>query len=99
MNDYMISLIRTVVPVGIGAALAWLASLGVDAGATANTGLVVGVTGLVIGGYYALVRAIERKLPAWLRVLLIGAPRAPEYAAPVPATRQIGRPGSWETGT
>jgi hypothetical protein len=85
VQDYFLSLIRTVVPVGVGAFVAWLASLGVDAGATANTGLVIGVTGVVIGAYYGLVRAIEPKLPAFLRVLLIGAARAPEYAAPVPA--------------
>lgn len=84
MQDYLLSLIRTWVPIVVGAFIAWLASLGVDAGATANTGLVIGLTGLLIAAYYALVRAIEPKLPAFLRVLLIGAPRAPVYAAPVP---------------
>jgi uncharacterized membrane protein (DUF441 family) len=90
MQDYLLSLIRTVVPVGVGAFVAWLASLGVDAGATANTGLVIGVTGLVIGAYYALVRAIEPKLPAFLRALLIGAARTPTYAPAAPSFVPLG---------
>lgn len=68
------SLLRTVVPVIVGAALS-IPILGdsVDPGA-----LEVVVTGAVTGVYYAIVRVLETKVaPAfgWL----LGAPRAPEY--------------------
>lgn len=91
-STWFVSVLRTAVPAGVGVVIAWLASLGLDAGAQANTGLTIGLTGLTIAGYYALVRAIEPKLPPWLRVLLIGANRQPEYdmdaGAPVSRARR-----------
>lgn len=85
MNAYMISLIRTTVPAGVGAALAWLAGIGLNAGNEANAGLVTFGTALAIIVYYGLIRAVEPKLPAWLRTLLIGASTAPVYTPTVPA--------------
>jgi hypothetical protein len=97
VSDYLLSVIRTAVPAGWGALAAWLASIGVDAGAEANVAAVTFLTGAAVALYYAGVRALEPKLPAWLRVVLIGAARKPEYAAPAPAYRAYqnapGRPG------
>lgn len=69
MNDYFISLIRTWVPLGVGAVLSWLASLGLELGAEAEVGLVAFGTALVTGVYYALVRALEQRWPSFGRLL------------------------------
>lgn len=83
-STWFVSVLRTAVPAGIGAALAWVAGVGLDAGAEANAGLVTFGTGFSIVTYYALVRALEPKLPPWLRVLLIGANRQPDYGMTTP---------------
>jgi hypothetical protein len=92
-NDYLLSVIRTAIPAGWGALAAWLASLGIDAGAEANVAAVTFLTALAVAVYYAIVRAIEPKLPAFLRVLLIGAARKPEYVAEEPASSYQSTPG------
>jgi TRAP-type C4-dicarboxylate transport system permease small subunit len=78
VSDYIVSLVRTYVPVGVGVALTFLArELGVvldeDTSAMAATVSVA----LVSAAWYAAARALEARFPA-LGVLL-GAPRAPEY--------------------
>lgn len=94
LHDYLISLIRTVVPVGIGAVLAWLASqLGIVIDSEASAGLVAAVVAVAIGGYYALVRALEQRWPFF--GVLLGKPAAPAYEGGTqPATRGITYPPS-----
>jgi hypothetical protein len=81
MNDYLVSLIRTYVPLAVGAALTWLAAnLGVvidkDTGALA----VAAAVGIVTAVYYALARAIEGRWPQLGHVLLaLGLRREPMY--------------------
>jgi hypothetical protein len=81
MNDYMVSLIRTWVPVGVGAALTWLAT---EAGIvldenTSAMGAVFAVA-LVTAAYYALARAVERAWPVAGSVLVaLGIAKAPTY--------------------
>lgn len=81
MNDYILSLVRTYVPIGCGLALTWLArELGVvldeDTGAMASTVAVA----LVTAAYYAAVRVLEAVDPRIGRVLLaLGAGPAPTY--------------------
>lgn len=83
MSDYLISLIRTAVPAGVGAFLAWLASLGLDLNAESQTSLVVGLTAVMISLYYAIVRKLEKRYPAVGRWFLgAGAGKTPVYAAP-----------------
>ena len=81
MSDQFVSLIRTWVPIVVGSLISWLASLGLDVGAQANTGLTIFLTALVIAVYYALVRALEKKWPVVGRFLL-GSSRVPEYTPP-----------------
>lgn len=78
LSDYLVSLVRTFVPVLVGLGLTKLATVtGISvSGETANLLL----TGLVISGYYAAVRALEAKWH-WFGVLL-GWKVAPSYAAP-----------------
>ena len=77
MNDYLVSLIRTWVPAGIGALAAWGATYGVEISTGEQAGLVAGLTAASTATYYALVRAGENRFP-WLGYLL-GSKRTPVY--------------------
>lgn len=74
MSDYLVSMIRTAVPIAVGWAITSLASLGVEMD---EASAVAAVTSLVIGVYYAVVRAAERRWPqvGWL----LGRPTQPAY--------------------
>ena len=80
MKDFVLSLVRTYVPIVVGAALAWLATKGIEVDSAAASGLVLGLSGLIMAGYYALARLIEQKAPV-VGGLMLGAPnKAPKYA-------------------
>lgn len=79
LRDYLIAQVRTYVPVGVGALITWLLSLGIDVGAQAQVGLVTFGTALVIGAYYTAASALQRKWPA-VGALLLGSSKAPTYA-------------------
>jgi len=80
MSDYLVSQVRTWVPVGVGAVLAWLATLGLDLDATTSTGLITALTAAVTGLYYSAVRLAERRWP-WVG-LLLGTRNEPTYGKP-----------------
>lgn len=89
------STIRTVVPIGVGGVLAWIAThWNIVVPAHASSTFVVVATGVVTAGYYIVARVIERKFPRVGRVLLaLGFVRAkPVYAEP--ATVKAVRDGS-----
>ena len=79
MNDFIISQIRTYVPIGVGLALTWLADtfgiVGVDSAAAGAIAV-----SLVSAAYYALARWLESKYPFARRML--GIPVAPTYESP-----------------
>lgn len=75
MNDLVVSLIRTYVPIAVGTAVTLLASLGVTGVDTTEAAAVV--TSLTIGIYYAIARAIERRNPK--AGVLLGHKSAPSY--------------------
>lgn len=77
MSATIVSLIRTYVPIGVGAFIAWLLTLGIQLDPEAEAGLVVGLTGVVIAAYYGAVRWLEKRWP-WIGVLL-GVPAEPAY--------------------
>ena len=78
MHDQIISLIRTYVPVAVGAFLTFLAvRFGVVVPEDVSTGLTTGLVGLVSALYYAVARALEQRWP-WLGWLL-GVPKQPTY--------------------
>jgi hypothetical protein len=87
MNDFVTSLIRTWVPIGIGAFITWLATnYNIVVPDDASSSLVVGVAALVTALYYALARALEKAYP-WLGRLLVGlgVGKAPQYPTTAPA--------------
>lgn len=78
MNDYLVSMVRTLVPAAVAAVLTWLATrwgVVLDEGTSAQ--VTTGVTSLVLAVYYAAARAAESRWPAagWL----LGAPVKPSY--------------------
>lgn len=77
MSDFIVSLIRTWVPIVIGGLVSWLVALGVDVPDAQAVQLAAVTTGLVIGVYYTAARALERRFPAF--GLLLGTRRAPSY--------------------
>jgi hypothetical protein len=65
VNNYAISLIRTYVPVGVGAVAGWLLThYGLHVSGPAQTGVTAALTAAITGAYYAGVRALEGKWPA-----------------------------------
>jgi len=89
MNDFITSLVRTWVPVGVGAFITWLATnYDIVVPKDASSSLVVGVAALVTAVYYAVARAIEKAYPSLGKVLVgLGAGKAPEYPAASGSTR------------
>lgn len=77
MNPLPVQIIRTIVPVAVGALVAWLLSLGVILPVEAVAGLEEFIVGLVTAVYYVGVSALERRWPefGWL----LGVARTPEY--------------------
>lgn len=83
MNDYFLSLIRTWVPIGVGAVLSWLlVKYGVVVPEDISAEVTAGLTGLVTAVYYAIVRALEKRWPK-IGALLLGSSKKPAY----PVTR------------
>lgn len=81
MNDYVLSLVRTWVPIGVGAVLSWLAvKYGVAVPESISNEVTVALTGVVIGVYYAIVRGLEKRWPAFGK--LLGRAKQPEYVQP-----------------
>lgn len=91
MTNTVLSLVRTYVPVAVGALAAWLLSLGVDLSAEAQTGLTVFLTGLIIAVYYTVARLLEKRWPAF--GFLLGSTKQPEYVNP-PATDKVASPAT-----
>lgn len=80
LSNFVLSNIRTYVPLAVGALLAWLASsLHLVIDPSSQAGLVVLATGALSGAYYGLVHLFEQRWPK-LGVLL-GAAKLPFYAA------------------
>jgi hypothetical protein len=80
MNDQVIALVRTIVPTLVGAFSAFLLTAGIELDEETKTAMVVALTGLFAGGYYALIRYIATKLP--LAGWLLGHPAVPVYEMP-----------------
>lgn len=79
MNDTLVSLIRTWVPILVGSALTWL-STALDITDFDTTGVATAVTGLVIAIYYAVVRIAEKRWP--VVGIFLGKRTQPTYDGP-----------------
>lgn len=82
MSNFIISNIRTLVPIAIGSVVAWLATeLGVVVDEESKAAAIVAATGVLSAVYYAAVHWLEQRWPrfGWL----LGAATLPYYAAVV----------------
>jgi len=77
MSDAITGLIRTWVPVGVGAFLAWLVTLGVELDANTEAGLITSLTGLAIAVYYTVAFLLSKKWPVF--GVLLGSTKQPTY--------------------
>jgi hypothetical protein len=107
LSDKVVSLLRTVVPVVWGSAIAWL--LTVVALPAPVTGFLTNQTDVVvvvaIAAWYAGFRWLEPKLPPWLTRIVLGSNQTPTYA-PAIAVRgsvvvapQVGNSATGVNGT
>lgn len=80
MTNFFTSLVRTYVPIIVGALVAWLATIGLAIDADTAAGLIIFLTGALQGLYYLIVRLLERKFPQ-IGVLL-GSTQKPVYVQP-----------------
>lgn len=93
-RDGVTSWLRTVVPVGWGALIAFLLSRFPDLHeALVSPGVTMAVTGVIVGLWYSLWRWLEPRLPAWLTALTLGSNRAPSYLGPATPVAPVPREG------
>lgn len=81
MTNLFTSLIRTYVPIIVGAVVAYLATIGLELDADSQAGLIVALTGALQGAYYLVARLLERKFPA--AGALLGSTQKPVYIEPI----------------
>jgi hypothetical protein len=79
VTNFVIALVRTVVPIVVGWLLAQLAAIGIHLPGDVEPQLISGLTALFGSLYYAAVAWLERKYK-WFGWLL-GIARNPEYRA------------------
>jgi uncharacterized protein (DUF697 family) len=78
VTDYVLSVIRTWVPILVGTVGGWLAAHGLNLDPSVAIGATAALAGIASGVYYAVVRALELKFP-FLGALL-GHTAKPTYA-------------------
>ena len=79
MNDQIIAIVRTVVPTLVGAFAAFLLATGVELDDETKSAMIVALTGIFSGAYYAIIRSLASKVP--LAGWLLGYPATPTYGA------------------
>ena len=77
MSNFVTSLIRTYVPIAVGALAAYLLSIGLELDANAQLGLVTFLTAVLQGAYYLVARLLERRFPQFS--FLLGSGAQPKY--------------------
>jgi len=77
MSDAIIALVRTIVPIAVGAFITWLSLLGVELDPEIAAATVTALTGLIASAYYAVVKVVSVNVP-WVGWLL-GYPANPTY--------------------
>lgn len=74
MNDFVTSLIRTIVPIVVGFVITQAARIGIELDSV-SVGMIV--TSVVSGVYYTVARLLEKKNPK--AGLLLGKKSTPKY--------------------
>ena len=83
VRDYGVSLLRTGVPIAWGYVLTWLVGLIPALQPVFERPEVIGLSNVITFalalGWYAVMRWVEPRLPAWLTRIVLGANAAPTY--------------------
>ncbi|WP_454044418.1 hypothetical protein [Cellulosimicrobium sp. Marseille-Q8652] len=87
MTNFVLSLVRTVVPIAVGFVISWLSLRGIPVEESAQNSLISGLTALITAAYYAAVRALELRWP-WFGYLL-GTRAEPTYERKHSARGQV----------
>ena len=77
MTDFATGLIRTYIPILVGAAAAWLITRGIQVDTQTQTAAIVALTGVSQAVYYTAVRYAAKKWPAV--EILLGVKNTPTY--------------------
>lgn len=78
MSNLVTSLIRTYVPIVVGALASYLLTVGINLDADAQLGLVTALTVILQGVYYLVARLLEKKVSPRFG-LLLGVASKPKY--------------------
>lgn len=77
MSDFLLSLIRTYVPIAVGGVLGYLTAKGINIPEEVQVQASIALTGLITALYYGIVRALETR---WPKIgVLLGSTKTPEY--------------------
>jgi hypothetical protein len=91
LGDYLIQLIRTTVPIGVGSVLAWAGlHFGIILDADSSTKVKIAAVAVTIAVYYAAAAAIERRWPAlghWLIAAHLTRAQPPRYRVELKPTQ------------
>jgi uncharacterized membrane protein (DUF441 family) len=77
MSDFIISAIRTYVPILVGAFVSWLALKGINLDSSTVLALGTALGGVVAALYYTIIRLLEKKFPQV--GVLLGTAQQPTY--------------------
>lgn len=82
LSDFVVSLLRTWVPLAWGAIVTWLTTWGLltDELATQAQAFAVPLVGIVSALWYMTMRLAETHLPPWLTRLVLGSNKNPVYS-------------------
>lgn len=87
MTDFILSLIRTVVPIIVGSVVGWLGARGIDVEPEAVGALTAGIGALAGAIYYAGARWLEQRWP--ILGHLLGSAQPPAYPDSVETREQV----------
>lgn len=86
LSDLAVAWLRTVLPAGWAAGVAWLVTWGAVpdtiTDALSTPGATAVATTIILGLLYPVLRWLEGRLPAWVTRLLLGATTPPVYPRP-----------------
>jgi len=86
MNNFVISQIRTYVPIFVGYLASWAVSQGINLDPDTEKNLTLALGALLSGVYYYVARMLERRWPqlGWL----LGSGQQPDYKAPTATNKK-----------
>ena len=82
MNPLAANLIRTYVPIIVGAVVSYLVAHGIQVDPSTSAALIIAMTGIFTAAYYTIARVLEEKWPALGAILLMSNPAIAPAAEP-----------------